>query len=59
MLKTAKEIYDSLIINYEANEDVNLRKATNLTHQYESFTIKEGESLDDMFGRMQVLLNRL
>ena len=34
-------------------------KAATLTKHYESFTIKDGEFVDDMFGRLQVLLNNL
>jgi len=33
------------------------KKVATLTRQYESYTKKEGESVDDMFGRIQVLLN--
>ncbi|RZC04163.1 hypothetical protein D0Y65_018673 [Glycine soja] len=46
-------------INYEGTKDVQLRKPATLTHQYESFSMKEGEYADDMFGRVQVLLNGL
>ena len=46
-------------INYEGNEDVQLRKVVTLTCHYEFFTIKDGEIMDDMFERIQNLLNRL
>ncbi|KAG4906939.1 hypothetical protein JHK82_055598 [Glycine max] len=46
-----------------ANEDLTIMKlntkAATLTKHYESFTIKDGEFVDDMFGRLQVLLNNL
>ena len=40
-------------------EDVRLKKAITLTSHYESFSTKEGESMEDMFERLQVLLNNL
>ena len=46
-------------INYEGTKDVIPRKATTLTTHHESFTTKDGEFVDDMFGRLQVLLNNL
>ena len=58
-LRTAKEIQNLLSINYEGTEDVRLREVVTLTRHYESFTMKDGESMDDMFGRLQVLLNIL
>jgi len=48
-----------LSINYEGTEDVRLRKVTNLTKHNKSFTKKDGELMDDMFGRLHVLLNNL
>uniref|UniRef100_A0A0R0KYJ1 DUF4219 domain-containing protein n=1 Tax=Glycine max TaxID=3847 RepID=A0A0R0KYJ1_SOYBN len=56
ILKTTKKIWDLLSNNYEGIEDVQLRKATTLARHYESFSMKE-ESMDNMFGRLQVLLN--
>jgi len=45
-LKTTKDIWDSLVVNYEGNEDVQLCKYTNLTpppfpNQYESMENQE------------------
>ena len=54
-LKIAKDIRDSLSINYEGKKDVQLRKTTTLMRHYESFSMKEGEFLDNIFGRLQVL----
>ena len=58
-LRTTKEIWDLLSINYEGTEDVRLRKVGTLTRHYESFIMKDKESVEDMFGRLQVLLNNL
>ena len=51
-LRNAKEIWDSLSINYEGTEDVKLRIATTLTRHYDSFNMKDKESMDDMFRRI-------
>jgi len=48
-----------LSINYEGTEDVRSRKVMTLTKHYESFIMKDGEFVDDMFRRLQVLLNNL
>ncbi|KAG4975556.1 hypothetical protein JHK86_035030 [Glycine max] len=58
-LKMAKEIWDSRSINYEGIKDVQLRKVITLTRHYESYHMEEGEFVDDMLGRLQVLLNKL
>jgi len=58
-LRTTKEIWDSLSINHEGTEDVRLRNVVTLTRHFESFTMKDEESVDDMFGRLQVLLKNL
>ena len=38
---------------------MSLRKVATLTRHYGSFIMKDGESVDDMFGRLQILLNNL
>ena len=57
--RTTKEIQDLLSINYGGIGDVRLRKVKTLTRHCESFTIKDGESVDNMFGRLQVLMTNL
>lgn len=58
-LRIVKQIWNSLSINYEGTEDVRSRKVMTLTKHYESFIMKDGEFVDDMFRRLQVLLNNL
>ena len=58
-LRTAKEIWDSLSINYDDIEDVRMRKVVTMTRHYENFTMNGGEFMDNMFRRLQVLLNNL
>jgi len=36
-----------------------MRKIVTLTHQYELSTVKDGEIMDGMFRRIQVLVNGL
>jgi len=43
--------------NFEGTKDVQLKKVSTLTRHYESFRMEEGESMDDMFRRLPVLLN--
>lgn len=40
-------------------KDVELRKIVTLTTHHECFSKKEGETIDEMFGRFQLLLNGL
>ncbi|KAG4991239.1 hypothetical protein JHK82_024744 [Glycine max] len=55
-----KDIMEMYInIDYEGIKDVRLRKAVSMTKLYESFTVKDEESMNDMFGRLKVLLNNL
>jgi len=48
-----------LSINYEGTNDVKLRKPETLTLHCERFSMKEEEFIDNMFGRLQVLMNNL
>jgi len=43
-------------VNLEGNENIQLWKVAVLTCQYKSFPMEDGECVDDLFGRMQVLL---
>jgi len=52
-LKLANEIWDSL-------KKIHLvKKIVTLMPQFKSFTMMDGETMNDMFGRMKVLLNGL
>jgi len=51
-LKTTKEIWDLLSINYEGTKYDQLRKVVTLTRHYERFSMKEEETMDDMFERL-------
>ena len=58
-LKATKKVWDSLTINFEGTKDVQLKKVATLMRHYDNVSMKEGEFMDDMFQRLQVLLNEL
>jgi len=53
---TAKAMFTSLCSNYEGNKKVREAKSTMLVHQYELFKMKDDESIEDMFSRIQTLV---
>ena len=55
----AKDLWKALEITYEGTDDVKLRKAATLQRQYEMFAMMDGESIDDMHGGFQVIVNEL
>ncbi|WJX19611.1 25S rRNA (cytosine(2870)-C(5))-methyltransferase [Trifolium repens] len=57
--RTAKSIWDSLKSKYEGNKQVKEAKANLLVHQYELFKIKDGEDIETMFSRFQILVSGL
>jgi hypothetical protein len=56
---TAKDLWKALQITFEGTDDVKIRKAATLQRQYEMFAMIEGESIDDMHGRFQIIVNEL
>ena len=57
--RTAKSIWESLKSKYEGNKQVREAKANLLVHQYELFKMKDGEDIEAMFSRFQVLVSGL
>ena len=57
--RTAKSIWESLKSKYEGNKQVREAKANLLVHQYELFKMKDGEEIEAMFSRFQVLVSGL
>jgi hypothetical protein len=57
--RTAKSIWDSLKSKYEGNKQVKEAKANLLVHQYELFKMKDGEDIETMFSRFQILVSGL
>ncbi|GJU06013.1 hypothetical protein Tco_1122443 [Tanacetum coccineum] len=59
MCKTAKEIWDNLLITYQGNSQVKDNKIDLLVQQYEQFTISEEESIDNGFARFNTIITSL
>ncbi|GJX30604.1 hypothetical protein Tco_0238683 [Tanacetum coccineum] len=59
MCKTAKEIWDTLLITHQGNSQVKDNKIDLLVQQYEQFTISEEESIDNAFARFNTNITSL
>ncbi|RVW62516.1 Retrovirus-related Pol polyprotein from transposon RE1 [Vitis vinifera] len=57
--KSAKEIWKLLEVTYEGNDEVKESKINVLMHDYKLFSIKEFESIVEMFSRFLVIVNEL
>ncbi|GJU41738.1 hypothetical protein Tco_1194695 [Tanacetum coccineum] len=53
MCKTAKEIWDTLLITHQGNSQEKDNKIDLLVQQYEQFTIPKEESIDNAFARFK------
>ncbi|XP_070028917.1 uncharacterized protein [Nicotiana sylvestris] len=56
---TAKEIWDTLQVAHEGTPQVKRSRGTLLYSQYENFTMKEGETIQEMYTRFTALTNEL
>ncbi|GJZ18468.1 zf-CCHC domain-containing protein, partial [Tanacetum coccineum] len=59
MCQTAKEIWDTLLITHQGNNQVKANKIDLLVQQYEQFTIPEEESLDNAFAKFNTIITSL
>ncbi|GJZ35146.1 hypothetical protein Tco_0580963 [Tanacetum coccineum] len=59
MCKTAKEIWDTLLITHQGNSQVKDNKIDILVQQNERFMIPEEESIDNAFARFNTVINSL
>ncbi|GJR63908.1 hypothetical protein Tco_0009973 [Tanacetum coccineum] len=59
MCKTAKEIWDSLLITHQGNNQVKDNKIDFLVQQYVQFMIPEEESIDNAFARFNTIITCL
>ncbi|GAB2223282.1 hypothetical protein Droror1_Dr00017422, partial [Drosera rotundifolia] len=57
--KSAKEIWNCLKNKYEGNDQVKETKIDILVHKYELFTMKEEESIAEMYARFTEIVNGL
>ncbi|XP_070002408.1 uncharacterized protein [Nicotiana sylvestris] len=56
---TAKEIWDTLQVAHEGTPQVKRSRGTLLDSQYANFSMKEGESIQEMYTRFTTLTNDL
>lgn len=56
---TAKEMWDTLKLTYEGTTEVKRARMNTLTHEYELFRMKSGESIQDMQKRFIHIINHL
>ncbi|GJX91297.1 hypothetical protein Tco_0344623 [Tanacetum coccineum] len=59
MCKTAKEIWDTLLITHQGNIQVKDNKIDLLVQQYEKFMIPKKESIDNAFARFNTIITSL
>ncbi|GKA79499.1 hypothetical protein Tco_0786095 [Tanacetum coccineum] len=59
MRKTAKEIWDTLLITHQGNSQVKDNKIDLLVQQYEQFTIPEEELIDNAFVRFNTIITSI
>ncbi|GJS45178.1 hypothetical protein Tco_0595299 [Tanacetum coccineum] len=59
MCKTAKEIWDTLLITHQGNSQVKDNKIDLLVQQYEQFMISKEESIDNVFARFNTIITSL
>ncbi|GJZ44908.1 ribonuclease H-like domain-containing protein [Tanacetum coccineum] len=59
MCNTEKEIWKTLLITHQSNNQVKDNKIDLLVQQYEQFVIFEGESIDSTFARFNTIITSL
>ncbi|GKB95973.1 zf-CCHC domain-containing protein [Tanacetum coccineum] len=59
MCKTAKEIWETLLITHQGNSQVKDNKIDLLVQQYKQFTILKEESIDNAFVRFNTIITSL
>ena len=58
-LKTARKIWSLLSAHHEGTATIKARIVETYRRQYENFIQNPGESVDDLFGRFQSIINKL
>ncbi|GJU06311.1 hypothetical protein Tco_1122741 [Tanacetum coccineum] len=59
MCQTTKEIWDTLLITHQGNNQVKANKIDLLVQQYEQFMIPEKESIDNAFAKFNTIITSL
>ncbi|KAK2356902.1 gag-protease polyprotein [Trifolium repens] len=56
---TAKEMWDTLVTNFEGTNEVKISKINTLTQEFELFHMQDGETIADMQQRFVKITNKL
>ncbi|GJQ95656.1 hypothetical protein Tco_0006795 [Tanacetum coccineum] len=59
MCETAKEIWDTLLVTHQGNNQVKANKIDLLVQEYDQFTISEEESIDNAFAKFNTIITSL
>ncbi|GJV28536.1 hypothetical protein Tco_1384984 [Tanacetum coccineum] len=59
MCETAKDIWNSLLVTHQGNNQVKDNKIDLLVQQYEQFTIPKEESIDNAFAKFNTFITSL
>ncbi|VFQ91638.1 unnamed protein product [Cuscuta campestris] len=57
--ETAKQMWEKLEVTYKGTAQVREAKINHLTHEYELFSMKENEKIEEMFERFSNIINPL
>lgn len=57
--KTAKKMWDTLVITYEGSSEVKINKLSLLKRYYRLFSMLDNESIQVIFSKFQMILNDL
>ncbi|VFQ82817.1 unnamed protein product [Cuscuta campestris] len=57
--ETTKQMWEKLEVTYEGTAQVREAKIDHLTHEYELFSMKENEKIEEMFERFSNIINPL
>ncbi|VFQ71289.1 unnamed protein product [Cuscuta campestris] len=57
--ETAQQMWEKLEVTYEGTAQVREAKIDHLTHEYELFSMKENEKIEEMFERFSNIINPL
>jgi hypothetical protein len=58
-LKSAKEVWDTLFINHEGTKQVREGRIRALASELNRFVIKDDESPQDMYNRLNKIINKI
>ncbi|RDX75946.1 hypothetical protein CR513_44120, partial [Mucuna pruriens] len=57
--KSSKDMWETLTLAYERTSQVKDARISILVYQYDLFKMEDHETIDQMFGRFQIIINNL